>query len=82
MMSGMNRHDLTKQVELLCNQKAEEFKALGYDNVDGEQIWECVSSQYLGEQPHIHQIVNDILILKATNYMNWMMIKVYKGEEI
>ncbi len=80
-MAELNKRDLTKQVEFLCNQKAKEFKSLGYDNIDGEKIWECVSSKYTDEQPHIHQIINDILTLKAANYMNWMMLKVYKDEE-
>lgn len=80
-MTELNKRDLTRQIELLCKQKSEEFKAFGYDNIGGEQIWECVNSKYSDEQPHIHQIVSDILSLKAENYMNWMMLKVYKGEE-
>jgi hypothetical protein len=81
-MSGLNARDLTKQIELLCNEKAVEFSAQGYKNINGELIWECVSSQYEGMQPNIHQIVSDILSLKPAHYMNWLMVRVYKGEDI
>ncbi len=81
-MAELGKRDLTKQIELLCNQKAEEFAVFGYKNIDGAQIWECVSSQYIDAQPPIHEIVNDILTLQAGNYMNWLMLKVYKGKKI
>lgn len=81
-MNELGRRELTKQIELLCNEKAFEFSAQGYKNINGELIWECVSSQYEGDQPNIHQIVNDILSLKAASYMNWLMVRVYKGEDI
>lgn len=81
-MKLMETSELNKQIEGLCNNKAKEFEIMGYKNITGELIWECVNSTYKGELPRLHKIVNDILTLKATNYMNWMMVKVYKGSEI
>ena len=71
---------LNHVVEQLCNSKAEEFVLLGYENVTGQDIWECVSDKYKKGFPPLHQVVNDILSLKTTQYMNWMTMNVvYKG---
>lgn len=74
--------ELNRQIEWLCQSKAEEFALLGYENVTGKDIWQCVSIQYKGEHPPLHRMVNDILSLKITKYMNWLTMKAYKGEEI
>lgn len=64
----------------LCRSKAEEFAMLGYENVTGEEIWACVSEKYKQGMPRLHQVVNDILSLKTTQFMNWMTMNVvYKG---
>jgi len=70
--------ELTKTIEDLCVSKAEEFLLIGYDSVTGEDIWKCVSSKYrkTGE-PGLHVIVNDILSLKVTQYMNWVTMRIY-----
>nr|WP_274362780.1 MULTISPECIES: post-transcriptional regulator [unclassified Paenibacillus] len=64
-------------IEEVCNSKAEEFHMLGYDRVSGKDIWDCVSSKYK-ETPPIHKVVNDILSLKPTQFMNWMTLSVWK----
>lgn len=64
----------------LCLSKAEEFRMLGYEQVSGEDIWNCVSEKYAkGQYPSLHRIVNDILSLKVTTLMNWMTLSIYKG---
>lgn len=75
----MEENELSKQIEQLCNSKAEEFLLLGYKNISGKTIWECVSEKYSDPLPEIHKIVNDILTLKATSYMNWITMKMYKS---
>ncbi|OEG00218.1 hypothetical protein BHF71_05895 [Vulcanibacillus modesticaldus] len=76
----MEMNDISRQIEELCNSKAEEFALMGYEHITGKSIWECVSENYNeNELPPLHQIVNDILTLKVTTYMNWMMVKVYKS---
>lgn len=72
--------ELNETLENLCNSKAEEFHMLGYDAVDGKEIWLCVSDKYnkIGT-PQLHEIVNDILSLKVTKFMNWLTMRMYKG---
>ena len=80
---ALSEKQLNKIVEELCMSKADEFSMLGYENVTGKEIWECISDRYKKGMPLLHQVVNDILSLKATQYMNWMtMTVVYKGPSI
>jgi len=79
----LSEEQLNKVVEELCISKAEEFTMLGYENVTGKEIWECISDRYKKGMPLLHQVVNDILSLKTTQYMNWMtMTIVYKGPSL
>ncbi|WP_328591323.1 post-transcriptional regulator [Paenibacillus albiflavus] len=73
-------NELDQDIERLCSSKAEEFKLLGYDAVNGKDIWLCVSDKYskIGT-PQLHEMVNDILSLKVTQYMNWITMRMYKG---
>lgn len=71
---------LNATIENLCHSKAEEFRMLGYEHVSGKDIWDCVSDKYYKSGiPQLHQIVNDILSLKSTQFMNWMTMRAYKG---
>lgn len=71
--------ELNRRIEELCYSKAEEFRLLGYGQVSGAEIWRCVSSKYKQGMPALHQIVNDILSLKITSFMNWLTMNAYKG---
>lgn len=71
---------LNEMIEELCNSKAEEFRMLGYESVTGKDVWECVSSGYK-ELPPLHKIVNDILSLRVTAFMNWMTLSIWKQSE-
>jgi hypothetical protein len=78
--SGLGEEELKRVVEQLCNSKAEEFAMLGYEGITGQEIWDCVSEKYRKGTPALHQLVNDILSLKTTQFMNWITINtVYKG---
>lgn len=71
---------LNTVIENLCTSKAEEFRLLGYEHVSGKDIWDCVSSKYVKSgSPALHQIVNDVLSLKTTQFMNWMTMCAYRG---
>lgn len=71
---------LSEAIESLCQSKAEEFQLIGYEHVSGLDIWECVSHKYEKDgYPPIHQMVNDILSLKVTQFMNYMTISAYRG---
>lgn len=74
--------ELNEIIESLCLSKVEEFIMLGYDHVSGKDIWDCVSDKYRKTGvPSLHQIVNDILSLKSTAFMNWMTISMYRGAQ-
>jgi hypothetical protein len=77
-MDQQRKQELYAQVSGLCESKAEEFALLGYDNVKAEDIWECVCSGYK-EIPPMYRLVNDILSLKVTKYMNWLMVQMYRN---
>ena len=79
----LSEEALNRVVEDLCYSKAEEFSLLGYENVTGKEVWDCVSDKYKKGMPQLHQIVNDILSLKATQYMNWLTMNVvYRGASL
>ncbi|MEO3947116.1 post-transcriptional regulator [Gorillibacterium sp. CAU 1737] len=60
--------------------KASEFAMLGYDQVTADDIWSCISTRYQKTGfPMLHRLTNDILSLKATEFMNWMTMQAYKG---
>ncbi|MNI19473.1 Post-transcriptional regulator ComN [compost metagenome] len=74
--------ELNEVIESLCLSKVEEFKLIGYEHVSGKEIWDCVSDKYQKKGiPPLHQIVNDILSLKSTQFMNWMTMSAYKGAQ-
>jgi hypothetical protein len=75
----LSESELNSQIEELCQSKAEEFHMLGYEQVTGRDIWDCVSDKYRKETPPLHRIVNDILSLRVTQFMNWNTMSIYKG---
>lgn len=78
----LTEFELNEVIENLCNSKVEEFILLGYDHVSGKEIWDCVSDRYRKTGiPALHQIVNDILSLKSTQFMNWMTMSAFKGAQ-
>jgi len=72
---------LNQVIEELCLSKAEEFALLGYEGVTGKDIWDFVSENYAQTGfPPLHRLINDILSLKPTQYMNWLTLSAYKGK--
>ncbi|PZD94152.1 hypothetical protein DNH61_19565 [Paenibacillus sambharensis] len=77
---SLTDEELTQLVESLCESKAEEFRLIGYEHVTGREVWDCVSEKYSRTgMPALHQIVNDILSLKTTQFMNFLTLGAYKG---
>jgi hypothetical protein len=71
--------EFLKTLMHLCESKAEEFLLIGYDKVSKEDIWRYISHKYSKGLPSLHRVVNEILGLKITTYMNWATINAYKG---
>lgn len=77
----MFTEERTAVIEQLCSSKAEELQLLGYEHVTGKDVWQCVSAKYAKQgEPQLHQLVSDILSLKPTQFMNFLMISAYKGD--
>nr|WP_072338143.1 MULTISPECIES: post-transcriptional regulator [unclassified Paenibacillus] len=75
----MSGEELSMMIEEICTSKAQEFHMLGYEYVTGSEVWECVSDKYRKQGlPALHRIVNDILSLKVTSFMNWVAMSAYK----
>lgn len=80
---SLSEEELQTWMERLCSSKAEEFAMIGYEHVTGKDIWNCVSDKYHKSGiPALHQVVNDILSLKVTQFMNWMTMNMYKGTHL
>lgn len=79
-MEEMNDVELEQSIEMLCRSKAEELRLVGYEYVTSKDVWNCVSHKYEKQGiPPLHQLVNDILSLKATSFMNFMTVSAYRG---
>ncbi|MFV9510925.1 post-transcriptional regulator [Tepidibacillus sp. LV47] len=79
-MEGLDLAEYDCQLEALCQSKAEEFHLMGYKGITAKEIWQCVSEKYQNEMPPLHRVVNDILSLKVTTFMNWLTLNAYKGK--
>ena len=66
-------------LHVLCQSKAEEFALIGYDKINKDEIWRYFAHKYRNEYPPLHRMVNEILSLKITTFMNWETINAYKG---
>lgn len=77
----MTEEQTNAMIEQLCESKAEEFRLIGYDRVTGSDVWECVSDKYHKKgTPPLYQVVNDILSLKVTQFMNFITLNMYRGD--
>jgi hypothetical protein len=77
---AMEKGIYVKEIEELCEMKAREFECLGYEDVQKEDFWGCISDSYKGNFPPLHQWVNDILTLKPNKWMSWMMVQALKED--
>ncbi len=76
-----NEEEMNAMIEQLCESKADEFRLIGYDRVTGQDVWECVSDKYHKKgMPPLYAVVNDILSLKVTQFMNFITLNMYRGD--
>ncbi|WP_342780010.1 post-transcriptional regulator [Cohnella terricola] len=79
--SSLSEFELNETIAQLCQSKAEEFRLIGYEQVTGPDVWECVSDKYHKKgTPPLYEVVNDILSLKVTQFMNFITLSMYRGE--
>lgn len=72
-------------VEPALISKVEEFKLLGYETITGDSLWSFLKNKKWRKQKvqlQMHEIVNDILAVKAGDFMNYMTIEAFKQTEV
>jgi hypothetical protein len=80
---GFTKEDVKELLAVCCASKVEEFKLLGYEYVTDVDIWDCVMDKYRKKtnKPKVHEIVNAILSLRSTAFMNYMTLSIYRTIE-
>ncbi|WP_245705207.1 post-transcriptional regulator [Alteribacillus persepolensis] len=60
--------------------KVEEFHLLGYHHADEEAVWDCVVEKLRKKKDYVrfHVVINMILTLRLSEYMNRLTIQSYK----
>jgi hypothetical protein len=72
------------QVEPALLSKLEEFRLLGYDAVSENGLWEFLTKKKwkkVKEEIRLYEIIDDILAVKVSDYMNFATIETYKKSE-
>lgn len=84
MVEKISDIEWMEAIELCCESKAAELRLIGYEHVTAKEVWECVSSTYTkeGRELALYRMVNDILSLKAMQFMNFMTISAYRGSSV
>lgn len=76
----MTEIEFNEAIQAMCWSKADEFRLVGYEHVTALDVWRCASQKYDKTGfPPLHKLANDILSLKATQFMNFMTISAYRG---
>ncbi len=71
-----------EQLQIVIDSKVDEFKIVGYDRVTADDIWNCLKSKKwkkVNGDVKLHQLVNDVLTLSTSDYMNYLTMEAYKA---
>ncbi|WP_241762312.1 MULTISPECIES: post-transcriptional regulator [Anoxybacillus] len=63
--------------------KVDELKLLGYEQATIEDVWNCLMMKKWkknNEEKRLFELVNDVLSLRATDYMAYIMTKEQKHD--
>lgn len=74
-----------KQLMPCIISKKEEFQIYGYQEVTIDEIWNFLKLKIWKknyEDKKIHQLVNDILTVSISDYMNFIQIEAYKTPNV
>lgn len=71
-------------VKPVLTSKVEEFLLMGYSRATDEDIWNCLKQHTWKNNPpkRLYQVVQDILHLRASVYMNYLTLKAYKDDDL
>lgn len=68
-------------VEPVLTSKVEEFRLLGYETIREDSLWSFLKNKKWKKQKvqlQLHEIVNDILAVKAGDFMNYVTVEAFK----
>ncbi|RWR15226.1 post-transcriptional regulator [Siminovitchia fortis] len=63
--------------------KAEEFAVLGYEDISIEDLWRFLTEKTWRkpkEGVRVHELVSDVLSLKAGDFMNFATVEAYRSQ--
>ncbi|MFY4774755.1 post-transcriptional regulator [Metabacillus sp. RGM 3146] len=80
----MEKHpaDLYRQhVMPFIKSKLEEFRILGYNHVTEKELWVYLTKKKWKamQEPLVHELVRDIMSVKAGEFMNHATVETYKS---
>ncbi|NRD75960.1 post-transcriptional regulator [Bacillus sp. BRMEA1] len=73
------------QVQPALASKLEEFRLLGYDSVKEAGLWEFLNKKKwkkVKDEVKLHEIIQDILGIKVSDYISFATIEAYKTADI
>lgn len=71
---------LFQELFRLCAIKEEEFRLMGYDKIDRDEIFSYIKSRHRESIPPLHRLVGEILSVKPNDVMNWLTLNAYRGK--
>ncbi|MDQ0269865.1 hypothetical protein J2S17_001737 [Cytobacillus purgationiresistens] len=84
-MARMHAYDIFQEdVEPAIQVKLDEFKLLGYEKVNGNEIWSfLVKKKWRNPKSDIRlfEIVDEVLAIKVGEFINFSTMEVYRDKE-
>lgn len=84
-MESSNKYNhFRTQVQPALTSKLSEFRLLGYGSVSEEDIWDFLTKKKwkkVKEEIRVYEVIQDILAVKVSDYMNFTTMESYKTAE-
>ncbi|MBS4173668.1 post-transcriptional regulator [Bacillus sp. FJAT-49736] len=74
--------DYWEQLQPALKSKAEELLLIGYGKVEAQELWNYLTRKKWKKpktEVHLHELVSDVLSIKAGDYMNYATIEAFKS---
>ncbi|WP_141433656.1 post-transcriptional regulator [Bacillus sp. 03113] len=84
MEAGHKYDHFRKVVEPALQSKLEEFQLLGYNTITEDELWNYLTKKKwrkAKEEIKLFEIVQDIMMVKVSDYLNFATIESYKSDE-
>ena len=76
-------NDWKAEVYPVLVSKTEEFRLMGYNRANSEDVWNCLVKKVWKGNPELrlYQIVEDIMHLSTNKYMSFLTVQAYQGND-